>query len=143
MLAGDRRRRFLQSSQIFLHSAVVDAQKFIGTRSHIDQIEIALSAFLVYELVDRIVSGLGLDQAVHHRKQSLTKFRWTAFGGAYTLGPVVSGLTSAGGSAREGGDGTPTGKSSHSPNLCHKLGPRGISNTAHFHINQKFGKQGG
>ena len=46
-----------QRYQIFFDPAVVDAQEFVGPRCHVDQVGLALSAFLVHELVGRVILG--------------------------------------------------------------------------------------
>ena len=69
-----RCRSLFQRSQILFCPAVVDAQEFVGSSSHVDQIGIALGALLVHELVYRIILRLGLDEAVHHEEQGSAKF---------------------------------------------------------------------
>lgn len=38
-----------------IHPAVVDAQEFVGARSHINKAEFALSMFIVHKLVGQVI----------------------------------------------------------------------------------------
>ena len=66
--------------EAFLDPGVVNAQEFILGGGHVDEIGLALGAFLVQELVDRLVSGslaqIGADDLV----QGLAQMGRAAFG---------------------------------------------------------------
>ena len=55
-----------ETVQILLHSSVVNAQELVSGGHHVDAIGFAIGAFLIHELVHRLILGLGLDEAVHH-----------------------------------------------------------------------------
>ena len=69
-----------QRCQIFFDPAVVDAQEFVGPRYHVDQVGLALGAFLVHKLVDRVILGHGFQQAVHHKEQRPAQLRRATLG---------------------------------------------------------------
>ena len=58
---------------MLLHPAIVDTQELVGTRRHVNQVRLALSAFFVHEQVHRIILGFGLDETVHHQEQGFTQ----------------------------------------------------------------------
>lgn len=60
---GRARKRLvdvLQRSQILLYPATVDTQELVGSGSHVDQVRLALGAFLVHETVHRVILRLCL-----------------------------------------------------------------------------------
>ena len=54
----------------------------------------SLSAFLVHELVDRVILGHGFQQAVHHKEQRPAQLWRAALGSADALGFALAGLIS-------------------------------------------------
>ena len=85
MFVVHRLRGVIQLGQIFLYPAAADAKELVGARRHVDQVSLALSAFLVHELVNRIVLGHRFQQAVHHQKKGLAQLWRTALGSADAL----------------------------------------------------------
>lgn len=67
------RRIPFQGGQILLHAGVIDAQELVGASCHVNQVGLTLGAFLVHELVHRIILGLGLDETVHYQEQGLSQ----------------------------------------------------------------------
>ena len=91
----------------------------VSASSHVDQVWLALSPFLIHELVDGVIQGLGLNQVVHDQEEGLAQLRWTTLGGWNALGLMASGLVSARIDTGERGNSAPAGKAHHIPNLSH------------------------
>ena len=53
-----------QRIQVGFHRSVVDAQELVGRSHHVDTVGFAFRAFLVHELVDRLVKGTGFATAI-------------------------------------------------------------------------------
>ena len=59
----------LQRIQVGFHRSVVDAQELVGGCDHLDTVWLALRAFLVHELVDRLIHWSALQEDAHHQKK--------------------------------------------------------------------------
>jgi len=125
-----------QRCQIFFDPTVVDAQEFVGTRCHVDQVGLTLGSFLVYELVDRVILGHGFQQAVHHKEQRPAQL-WRA-----ALGFALTGLVSARVNAGESGDRTSVDEPRHVPDFRHELRAEGIPYTVHLHNDRELRELG-
>ena len=51
------------------HTSIVDAQELVGRGHHVDTIWLAFRAFLVHELVHRLVYWSTLQDDAHHQKE--------------------------------------------------------------------------
>jgi len=142
VLVWHRPRGSFQLGQIFLHPAVVDAQEFVGARRHVDQVGLILGAFLVHELVDRVILGHGFQQAVHHKEQCSAQLWRAALGSADALGFALTGLVSARVNAGESGDRTSMDEPCHVPDFRHELRPEGIPYTVHLHNGRELRELG-
>ena len=71
----------LQRIQIGFHRGVVDAQELVGGGHHVDTVGLALRAFLVHELVDRLIHWSAL-QAVSYTHLGYLQPGWFLAGGA-------------------------------------------------------------
>ena len=58
-----------QGIQIGLHRSVVDTQELVGGCHHVDTVWLALRAFLVHELVDRLIHWSALQEDAHHQEK--------------------------------------------------------------------------
>ena len=48
---------FRKRGKIFFYPPVINAEKLVGTCSHVDVIRLALRSFLVHEGVNRVING--------------------------------------------------------------------------------------
>ena len=58
-----------QGLQIGFYSGVVDPQKLVGGSHHVDAVGLALGAFPVHELVDRLIQRRVLQIDGHDKEQ--------------------------------------------------------------------------
>ena len=58
-----------QRIQVGFHRSVVDAQELVGGSHHVDTVGLAFRAFLVHELVDRLIHWSALQEDPHHQKE--------------------------------------------------------------------------
>lgn len=54
---------------MLLHGGVVDAQELVGGGHHVDAIGLTLGAFLVHELVHRLIGRRTPENGAHHQEQ--------------------------------------------------------------------------
>lgn len=59
----------VQRSQVLLHLTVVDVQKLVATRRHVDVVRFPLGAFRVKEPVYGVIGRSLLEQSNHHQKK--------------------------------------------------------------------------
>ena len=62
-----------QGIQIGFHRSVVDTQELVGGCHHVDTVWLALRAFLVHELVDRLIHWGTLQEDAHHQLKAIYK----------------------------------------------------------------------
>ena len=58
-----------QRIQVGFHRGVVDAQELVCGGHHVDTVGFAFRAFLVHELVDRLIHWSTLQDDTHHQKE--------------------------------------------------------------------------
>ena len=58
-----------QGIQVGFHRSVVDTQELICGGHHVDTVGLAFGAFLVHELVDRLIHWSALQEDAHHQKK--------------------------------------------------------------------------
>ena len=69
LLHGAGKSVVFQGIQIGFHRSVVDTQELVGGCHHVDTVWLALRAFLVHELVDRLIDWSALQEDAHHQEK--------------------------------------------------------------------------
>lgn len=64
---------------MFFHLAVIDAQELVGPSSHVNEVRLALSPFLVHEREHRVIRRRFLNERAHHQKKCFSRFRGAVF----------------------------------------------------------------
>ena len=121
----------IESLKAFFHAGVVDAQEFVLCGGHVDKVRLALAAFLVEELVHRLIyrgfSQVSTDDLI----QRFPQMRRAAFGRRDALGAVLAGLVYSRINTRETDDGAAARKTAHITDFSHKLRGSGFANAVH------------
>ena len=107
--------------ETFFDPGIINAQELVLSGGHVDEVGLALGAFLVQELVDRLVSGglakIGADDLV----QGLAQMGRSALSGWIALGDVLAGVIHSRINTGESGDRAALGKAAHIANLRNQL----------------------
>ena len=107
--------------ETFLHASVIDAQKLILCCRHINKIRFAFAAFLIEELVHRLIRGRPFQVCTDDLVQRFPQMRRAAFGRRDALGTVLAGLVHSWIDASETDDGAAAREAAYIADLRHKL----------------------
>lgn len=111
----------VECRKAFFHAGIVDTQELVLRGCHVDKIRLALRAFLIEELVHRLIrrgfSQVSTDDLV----QRFPQMRRAAFGRRDALGTVLAGLVHSWIDASETDDGAAAREAAYIADLRHKL----------------------
>ena len=120
----------------FFHVGIVDTQELVLRGCHVDKIRLALAAFLIEELVHRLIYRRPLQVSTDDLVQRFPQMWRAAFGRRDALGTVFAGLVHSWIDASETDDGAAAREVAYIADLRHKLhgsrftdavhGPHGI-----------------
>ena len=91
-----------QRIQVGFHRSIVDAQELVGGGHHVDTVGLALRAFLIHELVDRLIHWSALQGNTHHQKKRPAQRGRPPLGNAAATDIHLAGLVGWGVNARKG-----------------------------------------
>ena len=111
-----------QRIQVGFHRSIVDAQELVGGGHHVDTVGLALRAFLVHELVDRLIHWSALQENAHHQKKRSAQRGRSPLGNAAATNIHLAGLVRWGVNACKGNQRFFGMKTAHIANFSHELG---------------------
>ena len=123
----------LQRIQVGFHRGVVDAQELVGGCHHVDTVWLALRAFLVHELVDRLIHWSALQEDAHHQKKCPAQGGRSPLGNAAAADIYLTGLVGRGVNTRKGNQRFFGMKTAYIANFSQELRAEGWANTKHPH----------
>ena len=111
----------IECLKALFHTGIVDTQELVLRGCHVDKIRLALRAFLIEELVHRLIrrgfSQVSTDDLV----QRFPQMRRAAFGRRDALGTVLAGLVHSWIDASETDDGAAAREAAYIADLRHEL----------------------
>ena len=115
----------------FFHAGIVDAQELVLCSGHVNEIRLALGAFLIEELVHRLVLWSFSQICTDNLVQCFPQVRRAALGCWSAFCLVFAGLVHSRINTGEAHNRTAAGKTAYIPDLSHKLRGSGFANTVH------------
>ena len=101
--------------------------------AHVDTVWLALRAFLVHELVDRLIHWSALQEDAHHQKKCPAQGGRSPLGNAAAADIYLAGLVGRGVNTRKGHQRFLGMKTAHISNFSYELGAECGANTKHPH----------
>lgn len=133
---------FFQRSKIFPYPSVINAEKLIGSGSHIDIIRLAFGAFFIHEQIYGIVR-FDFNQYIHDLEESFSQHGRTVFGSMYAFLGIIARIVDTGIRAGKCRDSVFVDKTYDISDLVHKLRTQRRSYVLHRHGNWIFRQLGG
>ena len=116
-----RSSSLLQRVQMFHDAGVINAQKLVGARHHVDVKMFTLGTLFIHEKENRLVCGGVLEDDGHDLKQSLAQSSGAAFGDISGLRIEVAGLKGRSVKARKSDESFFIGEAGHVADFGNKL----------------------
>ena len=105
----------------FFHVGIVDTQELVLRGCHVGKIRLALRAFLIEELVHRLIRRGLFQVSTDDLVQRFPQMRRAAFGRRDALGTVLAGLVHSWIDASETDDGAAAREAAYIADLRHEL----------------------
>ena len=96
----------IECLKALFHAGIVDAKELVLRGGHVDKVRLALAAFLIEELVHRLICRRLFQVSANDLVQRFPQVRRAAFGCRNALGTVFAGLIHTGIDARKSNDRT-------------------------------------
>ena len=111
----------VECRKAFFHAGIINAQELVLCGCHVDKIRLALRAFLIEELVHRLIRRGLFQVSTDDLVQRFPQMRRAAFGRRDALGTVLAGLVHSWIDASETDDGAAAREAAYIADLRQKL----------------------
>ena len=112
---------------------IINAEEFVGCSHHVDLIGLALCAFLIQELINRLVRRGVLEKDAHDQKQGSAQRRRAALGDAPAVNIYSPGLVRRCVNTRVGYKSTLGMEAADIADFSHELGTEARTDAVHLH----------